>query len=460
MPAFSLADIISGDSAPGGSAGDLFKKTEKLQPKYDYTAVPLRNGASTNQDDDSDYDLLPTSKKDAKKREKKKKRLENKKKKIVEYEKRQDIEAGPLTIIGHQYPTDSVNEQDDLNDDLEDDLNDVLKDDLKENKDEPKEAQTSKKQTTQYNMNFIQKNPDNNIPEVKKLKKTNEPSEKDPEKEKRTVFVGNLPTDTKEKALKKMFSEFGKVECVRFRNLSRADCMKSLRYAAIKKDFHEKIKTINAYVRFSTEEEAEQSCQLNGSNFQNNIIRVDRALNRKHDHGKAVFLGNLSYTTHEDDMHAAFKKYGKIESVRLIRDAETRICKGFGYINFESEDGVEAVMALQPDSIEVDGRKIRISRSVRRPKKKRESDPDNKKFRKDKKPRTNTASFEEKMERKKEKFKALAMKKERTREKTKIHSFQGVGVDQTEKPANATKRKSRKLNRNELKKRSYAKKFA
>ena len=43
------------------------------------------------------------------------------------------------------------------------------------------------------------------------------------------MFVGNLPTDTKEKALKKMFSEFGKVECVRFRNLSRADCMKSLR---------------------------------------------------------------------------------------------------------------------------------------------------------------------------------------------------------------------------------------
>ena len=43
----------------------------------------------------------------------------------------------------------------------------------------------------------------------------------------------------------------------------------------------------------------------------------------------------------------------------MIRDAETRICKGFGYINFESEDGVEAVMALQPDSIEVDGRKIR-----------------------------------------------------------------------------------------------------
>ena len=27
---------------PGGSAGDLFKKTEKLQPKYDYSAIPLR----------------------------------------------------------------------------------------------------------------------------------------------------------------------------------------------------------------------------------------------------------------------------------------------------------------------------------------------------------------------------------------------------------------------------------
>ena len=58
--------------------------------------------------------------------------------------------------IANLFYNNLVDLKDDLNDDLEDDLNDVLKDDLKENKAEPKEAQTSTKQTTQYNMNFIQ----------------------------------------------------------------------------------------------------------------------------------------------------------------------------------------------------------------------------------------------------------------------------------------------------------------
>ena len=37
----------------------------------------------------------------------------------------------------------------------------------------------------------------------------------DAEKEERTVFVGNLPFATKEKKIKKIFSEFGTVETVR-----------------------------------------------------------------------------------------------------------------------------------------------------------------------------------------------------------------------------------------------------
>ena len=45
----------------------------------------------------------------------------------------------------------------------------------------------------------------------------NAPKEKDAEKERRTVFIGNLPTDVKEKTVLKLFKEHGKVEAIRFR---------------------------------------------------------------------------------------------------------------------------------------------------------------------------------------------------------------------------------------------------
>ena len=53
---------------------------------------------------------------------------------------------------------------------------------------------------------------------------------------------------------------------------------------------------------------------------------------------------------------------GTISSVRIVRDAATGIGKGFGYVNFASEDSVEIALTL--NGSELDGRKIRVSRFV------------------------------------------------------------------------------------------------
>ena len=45
----------------------------------------------------------------------------------------------------------------------------------------------------------------------------------DPEKEARTVFVGNLPVSCKKQDLKKIFADFGKIEAIRFRCAARPD---------------------------------------------------------------------------------------------------------------------------------------------------------------------------------------------------------------------------------------------
>ena len=46
----------------------------------------------------------------------------------------------------------------------------------------------------------------------------------DPEKEKRTIFVGNIPIGVKKgKALKKVFGDCGTIESIRYRSAARPD---------------------------------------------------------------------------------------------------------------------------------------------------------------------------------------------------------------------------------------------
>jgi len=211
----------------------------------------------------------------------------------------------------------------------------------------------------------------------------------DPEKEGRTVFVGNLPSTVNPKAIKRRFKEYGEVECVRLRNVARPDMTTTKKIAVIKRKMHEKRHNINAYVRFKSKEDAVKSCALNGEQFDEHVIRVDMAMpsgsgkananpdsddksgggkadNR--DQSKSVFLGNLSFSIEEDAVRKHFKVCGGIVDVRLVRDALTGMGKGFGYVNFEAGDSV--VLALRLNGSKLEGREIRVTRATNKPKQK------------------------------------------------------------------------------------------
>ena len=53
-----------------------------------------------------------------------------------------------------------------------------------------------------------------------------------------------------------------------------------------------------------------------------------------------------------------FGECGQISSVRLVRDSQTGIGKGFGYVNFKNKDGV--VLALEKNGQTFNGREIRV----------------------------------------------------------------------------------------------------
>ena len=62
---------------------------------------------------------------------------------------------------------------------------------------------------------------------------------------------------------------------------------------------------------------------------------------------KKLYVGNLSYSTTEDDLREAFAKIGEVESATLIIDQMSGRSKGFGFVEMASdEDAAKAISEL------------------------------------------------------------------------------------------------------------------
>ncbi|XP_056442706.1 RNA-binding protein 34 [Gadus chalcogrammus] len=192
--------------------------------------------------------------------------------------------------------------------------------------------------------------------------------EEDEEKKKRTVFVGNLPASFTKKGLLKLFREKGAVESTRFRSVVREDPSDSLRVATIQRKVHPMKQSLNAYVVFKDEEGACKALERNGLEVAKDfVIRVDSVTDSTHDHKRSVFVGNLAFELTEATLREHFEGCGAVTAVRLIRDKNTGLGKGFGYILFESADSVQ--LALKLDGTPLATRKVRVKRSVKKDKK-------------------------------------------------------------------------------------------
>uniref|UniRef100_A0A8D0KND1 RNA-binding protein 34 n=1 Tax=Salvator merianae TaxID=96440 RepID=A0A8D0KND1_SALMN len=187
-------------------------------------------------------------------------------------------------------------------------------------------------------------------------------------KNKRTLFVGNLPVNCTAQMLKSFFREFGPIESVRFRSLIPAEDGLSKKMAAIKRKVHPDMKYINAYVVFKEERAANSALKRNGTEFSSGFhIRVDLASqSTSHDNKKSIFVGNLPYEVDDDTVRNHFSECGNVMGVRIIRDRNTGIGKGFGYVLFETADAVH--LALKLNNSELKGRKVRVHRCVKKEK--------------------------------------------------------------------------------------------
>lgn len=61
---------------------------------------------------------------------------------------------------------------------------------------------------------------------------------------------------------------------------------------------------------------------------------------------KKLYVGNISYQTTEDDLNTLFSQAGNIESVKIINDQYSGRSKGFGFVEFSTQDEADKAVSM------------------------------------------------------------------------------------------------------------------
>lgn len=61
---------------------------------------------------------------------------------------------------------------------------------------------------------------------------------------------------------------------------------------------------------------------------------------------KTLYVGNLSWGTTEEDLHAVCSEHARVISSRIVTDKVTGRSRGFGFVEVDAEEAEKLVAAL------------------------------------------------------------------------------------------------------------------
>ncbi|MBI4804034.1 MAG: RNA-binding protein [Desulfovibrio sp.] len=80
---------------------------------------------------------------------------------------------------------------------------------------------------------------------------------------------------------------------------------------------------------------------------------------------KKLYVGNLSFSSTEDDIRNQFATFGEVISVSLITDRETGRLRGFGFVEMDDEGAKAAIQGM--DGKEFGGRNLKVNEAEDKP---------------------------------------------------------------------------------------------
>jgi RNA recognition motif-containing protein len=78
-----------------------------------------------------------------------------------------------------------------------------------------------------------------------------------------------------------------------------------------------------------------------------------------------LYVGNLPFSTTEDELRELFGRHGNVQSVSVVTDRETGRARGFAFVQFEDASGAEAAMRAL-DGYDLGGRPLRVNEAQER----------------------------------------------------------------------------------------------
>jgi RNA recognition motif-containing protein len=80
---------------------------------------------------------------------------------------------------------------------------------------------------------------------------------------------------------------------------------------------------------------------------------------------KKLYVGNLPWTTTEEDLNQMFGECGTVESVALITDRETGRSRGFAFVEMDTEGAEKAIEEY--NGKDMGGRALRVNEAQDKP---------------------------------------------------------------------------------------------
>ena len=77
-----------------------------------------------------------------------------------------------------------------------------------------------------------------------------------------------------------------------------------------------------------------------------------------------LYVGNIFFGLSEDQLREVFERYGRVESVKIMRDRETGRSRGFGFVEMENDQDAE-LAKNELNGAEVGGRTLRVNYAAR-----------------------------------------------------------------------------------------------
>ncbi|SPQ21029.1 beae6018-91b1-46fd-9b6b-421393eecdf6 [Thermothielavioides terrestris] len=157
------------------------------------------------------------------------------------------------------------------------------------------------------------------------------------------MFIGGLNWETTDQSLRDYFSQFGEVvECTVMRD-GATGRSRGFGFLTFKDP-----KTVNIVMV--------KEHYLDGK-----IIDPKRAIPRdEQEKTSKIFVGGVSQETTDHEFREYFAQFGRVVDATLMMDKDTGRPRGFGFVTFESEAGVEACLAAK---LEIHGKPIEVKKA-------------------------------------------------------------------------------------------------